>query len=237
MDTSRNEELNLDTNSIEEYPNVRSVELYKTLVGGEEIAKRQEFSKHFDLGEGRHQAVVYGESVHYREAEDAQWLEIDNNLEDAQDKDGRAVLRNKASSMNVELAKQAGEGSLVRMTSKGHTLEWDLESIARNAEALVKPGAQMRLERLVAEAQRIAQLTGKKLTAKELDPELLDAAESQQDKRSDNMTKYAQVSYEDIAPGISVKYTLAGMKVTSSIAVQNTEALAHAALRLPMTYR
>ncbi len=41
---------------------------YEVLEGREMESRREEYVKHFDLGAGRRQAVVFAEPVHYRAA-------------------------------------------------------------------------------------------------------------------------------------------------------------------------
>ena len=62
--------------------------------------------------------VVFPEPVHYQKDGDG-WTDIDNNLEDATDDSGRAVLRNRANSLRVELSKSADSGKLARIESDG----------------------------------------------------------------------------------------------------------------------
>ncbi len=45
----------------------------------EVISEREENVKHFDLGYGTYQAVMYGRAVH-RKSENGEWVDIDNNL-------------------------------------------------------------------------------------------------------------------------------------------------------------
>ena len=43
-------------------------EAFDALAGREMESRREEYVKHFDLGAGRRQAVVFAEPVHYRAA-------------------------------------------------------------------------------------------------------------------------------------------------------------------------
>lgn len=72
--------------------NAREGKLFNLLEGEEDISRRELNVKHFNLGEGRHQAVLYDAPVHYRN-ENGDMVEIDNNLfEDTVN--GRKVYRN-----------------------------------------------------------------------------------------------------------------------------------------------
>ena len=130
----------------------RRRELFEQAPGEEAVEKRSESVKHFRLGAGRYQAVVFPEPVHYQKDGDG-WTDIDNNLEDATDDSGRAVLRNRANSLRVELSKSADSGKLARIESGGRVLEWSLDGMPTAVAPVVRQGAQIKQARLVARAQ------------------------------------------------------------------------------------
>ncbi|MEG2018330.1 MAG: DNRLRE domain-containing protein, partial [Clostridium sp.] len=74
------------------------------LILEENIEKREENVKHFLLDDKTYEAVVYNESVHYREGE--QWKDIDNTLEETIDEE---VLSEEALSPEEELKIQGEE--------------------------------------------------------------------------------------------------------------------------------
>ena len=51
---------------IKNLENARKGKLFNLLEGEEDISRRELNVKHFNLGEGRHQAVLYDAPVHYR---------------------------------------------------------------------------------------------------------------------------------------------------------------------------
>ena len=61
---------------------------FETLKGREIVSMRQRDVKHFDLGEGRRQAIVFASPVHYKNEKTGAWEEIDNRLSDT---NGKAV--------------------------------------------------------------------------------------------------------------------------------------------------
>ena len=60
------------------------VRQFDALAGREIISRREECVKHFDLGAGKRQAVMFAGPVHYR-TEDGALAEIDNTLEAVQE--------------------------------------------------------------------------------------------------------------------------------------------------------
>lgn len=210
--------------------------MFELLDGEEDIALREECTKHYNLGGGRYQAIVFSDPVHFRESEDAPWQEIDNNLETGVDAQGREVLTNRASSLKVEMAKTAGEGSLVRLTHKGNTLEWTLDHTEPEVIATVKSGTELQQEMLLQEAQARIAISGLTKTAMELQPAALASAMTPQEKRLDRRPVQSEVAYENLAPGLSVKYSLSGTWVKEDIILENREALQYAVLKLPSTY-
>ena len=129
--------------------------MFELLEGEEDVALREECTKHYNLGGGRYQAITFSEPVHFRESEDELWQEIDNNLEAEVDAQGREVLTNRASSLKVEMAKTVGDGPLVKLTHKGNTLEWTLDHAASEVIATVKTGAELQQEILLQEIDQL----------------------------------------------------------------------------------
>lgn len=210
--------------------------MFEQLIGGEDDTFRDEHTKHFHLGGHRYQAVVFPEPVHYRGAANEPWREIDNNLEETVNEQGREVFRNRASNLLVELAKQAGNGALVKLTHNGDTLEWTLDATKQNSYAKIKTGKQLRQDMLLHLAQRRAALSGKALTAKECEPDVLEVMMTPQDRRADIMHRHAQASYEGLVPGLTMRYTLSGTQIKEDIILADRKALKHAVLRLPDRY-
>ena len=212
----------------------RRRELFEQAPGEEAVEKRSESVKHFRLGAGRYQAVVFPEPVHYQKDGDG-WTDIDNNLEDATDDSGRAVLRNRANSLRVELSKSADSGKLARIESDGRVLEWSLDGMPTAAAPVVRQGAQIKQARLVARAQATPLFVGR--TRASLEKADLSVLETEAEKRADlTATMDSDAIYENVLPGLSVRYTLHGQTLKEDLILANAAALPHAALRLPDTY-
>ena len=47
--------------------------LFVHAAGTEDVSRREEFVKHYDLGANRYQAVVFPSAVHYREPGQTDW--------------------------------------------------------------------------------------------------------------------------------------------------------------------
>ena len=212
----------------------RRSELFEQARGDEALEKRRENIKQFHLGHGRYQAVVFPEPVHYQKDGDG-WTDIDNNLEDATDDSGRAVLRNRANSLRVELSKSADSGKLARIESSGHVLEWSLDGMPTAVAPVVRQGAQIKQARLVARAQATPLFVGR--TRASLEKADLTILETEAEKRADlTATMDSDAIYENVLPGLSVRYTLHGQTLKEDLILANAAAQSHAALRLPDTY-
>ena len=94
------------------------------LPGTEIVERRGKFVKHYDLGGGRYQMVVFPEPVHFEQ--NGKWAEIDNTLVESIDTEGNAILRNIDSPLLVELTKEIGDNPLIRMTAQGKTISWTI---------------------------------------------------------------------------------------------------------------
>ena len=69
-------------------------------------------------------AAIYPHPVHFEE--DGQWKEIDNRLE-LKTENGKEYYGNRASSLQVRFAGDAGEDPLVILKKDSHQVSWDLE--------------------------------------------------------------------------------------------------------------
>lgn len=94
---------------------------FEQLAGDEIVSRRDAYSKVYDLGLGRKQAVIFTEPIHYKDNGGA-WQEIDNRLDDVQDDSGRHILRNHANALQVEFADES-EGQIA-IQENGHRLTW-----------------------------------------------------------------------------------------------------------------
>ena len=201
-------------------------------IGTEEVSRREENVKYFDMGMNRRQAVVYSEPVHFRNADGEAWQEIDNTLEEAVTAQGRQVLRNRANRMRVEFPIQMDGGDMASVTENGRTFAWRLEQAAQPIPAKARTGAELKQERLVKLAQRMPKYVGRtaeSLRAADLSAEI----ETEQERRGDIAQLKAENLYENVLPGLSVRYTVTSDRLKEDLILANAAALESAVLRLP----
>lgn len=184
-------------------------EHFEHAVGVEVEGKRDRFTKHYDLGGGRFQAVTYASPVHYA-GTDGNWAEIDARLEP--DESGMR-FRTRAGEATISVARDADADELIRIEHKGRTLSWRFEKAKKAVAADVVAD-----KNLILTAARAG------------------TTETAQDARLREGIKSSQVTYADIADGISAVYDIEGNCVKESVIVASAGALANAALLLPDTY-
>ncbi|MBE5772302.1 MAG: RHS repeat protein [Clostridiales bacterium] len=109
------------------------------------IKQRSRFVKHYDLGHGRRQAVLYPRAVHFRDQDE--WKDIDNQLI-AGARDGKAVWHNQDNPMKAEFARNAQEEMLARIEYDGHVVEWGFAEHAagRQPRAILRANNARRTE-------------------------------------------------------------------------------------------
>ena len=213
----------------------RMEKLFTRAVGDELVEKREEMVKHFDMGANRYQAVVYSEPVHYRESEEETWQEIDNTLEETVNEQGRRVLRNRANRMHVEFPQEMDGGSMAEITDGGRKFAWRFEEEAQPIRAKIRSGAELKHERLMKKAQKLPKYVGRtleSLQAADLETEM----ETEQERRGEIAKLKSENTYENILPGVSVRYTLGSERVKEDIILSDAAALKHAKLRLPKDF-
>ena len=179
---------------------MKNIDMKKEITG-----LRDRYTKHYDLGNGLRQAVVYPQPVHFQDA--GGWQEIDNTLKPAQ-RDGKPVYRNAASPVSAEFAQSIGSGMLAHIEYEGHTLEWGLEqpdamSVANEADQLIH-------------TQRAAKLRNNIYDAESALPNV----------------SGAEVTYEEAAPGIDLRCRLESTRCKEDIIVKNRAAAANAVIRV-----
>ena len=81
---------------------------------GEDITRRDIYTKHFRMSDGTVMAAQYSEPVHYEK--NGQLLDIDNTLKDSIDKEGNAISVNTANAYRVEYQQNASKGKVYTYT-------------------------------------------------------------------------------------------------------------------------
>lgn len=172
------------------------VEIETTANITEVISRREEYTKHFDLGNGTYQAVVYDNAVH-RLDDNGQWQEINNNLylNDAkgnqhyQDNYER-VSFNANLSLNQPIFALSDDGTSISMGLTSDAVLLDTES------TVIRP--------------TITNAPEKRSTSQNYNT--LDEA-----IQFDNT---CTVLYEDIINGIDIEYILVGNDIKENIIVK-----------------
>ena len=171
--TRKNDEVSFVPLSKQRKKKERLDRLFVRAPGKEDVSRREEFVKHFDLGANRYQAVVYPTAVHYRESDQDEWKEIDNTLEESVTAAGRHVFRNHAGRVHMEFPQEMDGGNMASVTCDGRTFAWRFEREMQPTRAKTRTGGQMKQDRLVKMTQRMPKFAGR--TAESLQREDLAA--------------------------------------------------------------
>ena len=134
-------------------------ERYARLEGSEIESLREERAKHYDLGRGRRQAVMFSAPVHYRD-KDGKLREIDNNLI-LEEENGRKVYRNTAGEMRIEIPAVAGPEGLAKISAEGHRLAWRLEGSWQSAAEVRNGDELLKAERVRRAVQFREKMAGR----------------------------------------------------------------------------
>jgi len=94
---------------------------------GEDITRRDIYTKHFRMSDGTVMAAQYSEPVHYEK--DGQLLDIDNTLKDSIDRSGKAVSVNTANGYRVEYQKNASNGNVYTYIKDDISLKVSIDGI------------------------------------------------------------------------------------------------------------
>lgn len=234
-------EKKIDMNSnVSVLPNsLQTDELNKWLAdaeGAEDISLRGENVKHFDMGGNRRQAIIYASPVHFREPGSQEWKEIDNTLEETINAHGRRILRNRSNRVKMEFPTENDGGNMASISDGVHTFAWTLEKEIQNITPAIRTGADMRHSQLVKVAQRMGKYAGRTIESLQT-ADLEHEIDSAQDRRATIAKLRAENTYENVRPGISVRYSLNGETMKEDIILSSAAALEYAALKLPKAYR
>lgn len=193
--------------------NKNRVNDFSMLEGSEIVSKRGEYEKVFDLGNGRRQAIMFAAPVHYKD-EDGNWQEIDNTMETATDSNGRSVIRNRCNDIRMEFDKHR---SAARISHKGRSLSWRLLNSADVSPKVIS-GSDLR--------QKHFERTGMRTS--------LDTPLEKRMNRGHKMN--VELDYVNARPGLSVRYSVNGVRMKEDLILENANAASEAAILLPDDY-
>ena len=181
----------------------RTSTAFENLTGREIIEKREANVKHFDLGQGRRQAVVFASPVHFRNEKSGAWEEIDNRLVEKTDAKGRRRFENKSGAFRARFFEDADGGSLASMKSGDTEFSWSYPGARVSKPAHTKKALRRKFDSELSRRMKVI------------------------DRLSDD------VLYESLFPGMSVRLTVDDLGVKEDIILENAAALSHAVLALP----
>ena len=176
---------------------------FDTLKGREIVSLRQRHVKHFDLGEGRRQAIIFSSPVHYQNEKTGAWEEIDNRLTEKTEKSGRAVLKTGAGRISAAFARKAGNGPLASIRKGDVEFGWNYEG-ANESEA--------------------------GHTAKAL-PRTFSTERDRRMKATNRLSD--SVRYDHLFPGFSVRVSAVGEEIKEDLILENKDAAKYARISLP----
>ena len=194
----------------------------------EDVSRREANVKHFCLDGNRRQAISYSANVHFRDAQ-GRWADIDNTLESVM-VGGREMLRNRANAVSMLLPRRMNAGSEVSVSRNGKTFSWRFEQ-ADGGDARVFTGAELKKLRLAHLAQKLPRYVGRTLESL-LNANLAEELETPVESRMAPMLMCSEARYEQICPGVSVRYSLNGERLKEDILIDNADALNRAVIRL-----
>lgn len=97
--------------------------------GREDFSLRTRAGKVFDVGNGRRQAILFADPVHYHDKNTKRWVEIDNTLEPYENKKGLACFTNKNNGeLKVIFAPSSEKSMVLLQNDEKNILAWHLEN-------------------------------------------------------------------------------------------------------------
>ena len=198
----------------------------------EDVSLRKANVKHFCLGGNRRQAIAYAANVHFKNAQGC-WEDIDNTLESVVTAAGRRMLRNRANAFFVELPERMDANGAVSVTRDGRTFSWSFERTDADGAPManVATGAELRQLRLARLAQKLPQYVGRTLDSL-LSANLSEEMETPEERRMLPIRMRSEARYDQICPGVSVRYSLSGERLKEDILLDNADALDRVVIRL-----
>ena len=198
----------------------------------EDVSLRKANVKHFCLGGNRRQAIAYAANVHFKNAQGC-WEDIDNTLESVVTAAGRRMLRNRANAFFVELPERMDANGAVSVTRDGRTFSWSFERTDADGAPManVTTGAELLQLRLARLAQKLPQYVGRTLDSL-LSANLSEEMETPEERRMLPIRMRSEARYDQICPGVSVRYSLSGERLKEDILLDNADALDRVVMRL-----
>ena len=182
---------------------------------GEVEGKREEDVKHFLNSDGSFTAVKYAEPVHYRQTDDAEWVDIDNTLSMHS---GSYIPA--SSPLDVSFADNFGDRT-VSVRSQGHELSWsylrpDAEitppDIVETQELTPAEGTETQALKPMEDAEISIKAQKLELAAEKAEPYMMPEAVT------DGLV------YEDVFPNVDIEYILDSVNLKENIVLKKSGA-------------
>ena len=182
---------------------------------GEVEGKREEDVKHFLNSDGSFTAVKYAEPVHYRQTDEAEWVDIDNTLSMHSGSYTPA-----SSPLDVSFADSFGDRT-VSVRSQGHELSWsylrpDAEitppDIVETQELTPADGTETQALKPIENAEISIKAQKLELAAEKAEPYMMPEAVT------DGLV------YADVFPNVDIEYILDSVNLKENIVLKKSGA-------------
>ncbi len=182
---------------------------------GEVEGKREEDVKHFLNSDGSFTAVKYAEPVHYRQTDEAEWVDIDNTLSMHSGSYTPA-----SSPLDVSFADNFGDRT-VSVRSQGHELSWsylrpDAEitppDIVETQELTPADGTETQALKPMEDAEISIKAQKLELAAEKAEPYMMPEAVT------DGLV------YADVFPNVDIEYILDSVNLKENIVLKKSGA-------------
>ena len=182
---------------------------------GEVEGKREEDVKHFLNSDGSFTAVKYAEPVHYRQTDEAEWVDIDNTLSMHSGSYTPA-----SSPLDVSFADSFGDRT-VSVRSQGHELSWsylrpDAEitppDIVETQELTPAEGTETQALKPIEDAEISIKAQKLELAAEKAEPYMMPEAVT------DGLV------YADVFPNVDIEYILDSVNLKENIVLKKSGA-------------
>lgn len=182
---------------------------------GEVEGKREEDVKHFLNSDGSFTAVKYAEPVHYRQTDDAEWVDIDNTLSMHS---GSYIPA--SSPLDVSFADNFGDRT-VSVRSQGHELSWsylrpDAEitppDIVETQELTPADGTETQALKPIEDAEISIKAQKLELAAEKAEPYMMPEAVT------DGLV------YADVFPNVDIEYILDSVNLKENLVLKKSGA-------------
>ncbi|CCX71251.1 pretoxin HINT domain protein [Firmicutes bacterium CAG:555] len=182
---------------------------------GEVEGKREEDVKHFLNSDGSFTAVKYAEPVHYRQTDEAEWVDIDNTLSIHSGSYTPA-----SSPLDVSFADSFGDRT-VSVRSQGHELSWsylrpDAEitppDIVETQELTPAEGTDTQALKPIEDAEISIKAQKLELAAEKAEPYMMPEAVT------DGLV------YADVFPNVDIEYILDSVNLKENIVLKESGA-------------